>query len=93
MVTFKRKRLAIDIELRKKLDIICQFAKVKPRYINGNIISIDHTNLEYIETHKIFIKDHMFSFFNFSKEIYDGNLGNKNNIKEFESYLKKHLFF
>lgn len=88
MITFKRRRLAVDIELRKKIDIICHFAKVKPKYINGNIISIDHTNLEYVEPHKIFIKDHIFLFFNYSKEVYDGNLANKIDIKDFESYLK-----
>lgn len=84
MITFKRRRLAVDIELRKKIYIICHFAKVKPKYI----ISIDHTNLEYVEPHKIFIKDHMFLFFNYSKEVYDGNLANKIDIKDFESYLK-----
>ena len=30
----------------------------------------------------------MFLFFNYSKEVYDGNLANKIDIKDFESYLK-----
>lgn len=49
MVKFKKSKLGIEISLRKKLTIICEFCKIEPKFVNGNLITIEHTNLEYVE--------------------------------------------
>ena len=50
---------------------------------------INKTNLNYIEPHRIIIKGITFLAFNYSKTIYVGNLSNKIEINELESFIKK----
>lgn len=49
MVNIIKEKLPIEEFLRKKLELICGFAKTTPTIINGNIRKIDRTNLTYIE--------------------------------------------
>lgn len=49
MVNIIKEELPIEESLRKKLKLICEFAKTTPKIINGNIRKIDRTNLTYIE--------------------------------------------
>lgn len=57
MVNIIKEELPIEELLRKKLEIICEFAKTTPKIINVNIRKIDRTNLTYIEPNIIIIKD------------------------------------
>ena len=57
MVNIIKEELPIEEHLRKKLELICEFAKTTPTIINGNIRKIDKTNLTYIEPNRIIIKD------------------------------------
>ena len=77
-----------ELSLRKKIDFICDFTNNKPKFINSSIRKIDKTNLSYIEPHKLIIKDKTFLVFNYSNDIYIGNLNNKIKITELETYLK-----
>ena len=79
------------LEIKKKLEFICYFAKVKPTIINGSIRKIDKTNLSYIEPHKIIVKDTTFLAFNYSNEIYVGSLNKKIQLVELEDYIKNLL--
>lgn len=45
MVNIIKEELPIEESLRKKLELICEFSKVAPTIINGNIRKIDKTNL------------------------------------------------
>lgn len=72
----------------KRLEIICDFAGVKPEFKNGSIRKIDKTNISYIEPHKMVVKNKEFLFFNYSNEIYVKNLSEKLMITELESYMK-----
>ena len=45
MVNIIKKEIKLKESLKKKLEFICDFAKVKPTIINGNIRKIDRTNL------------------------------------------------
>ena len=65
MINIIKEELPIEESLRKKLELICEFAKVTPTLINGNIRKIDRTNLTYIEPNRIIIKDKTFLIFNF----------------------------
>ena len=76
------------ISLKKKIEFICEFAKVTPTFINGSIRKVDKTNLSYIEPHKIIINNNVFLAFNYSNEIYINNLSRKIKINELENYIK-----
>ena len=45
MLTIETKELEISVELKRKVDMICKFACVKPTITNGNIKSIKETNI------------------------------------------------
>ena len=88
MVNIIKEEITLEASLKKKLEFICDFAKVKPTIINGSIRKIDKTNLTYIEPHRIIIKDITFLIFNYSNEIFIENLSNKIKLSELENYLK-----
>lgn len=88
MVNIIKEEIILDELLKKKLEFICDFAKVKLTIINGSIRKIDKTNLTYIEPHRIIIKDITFLIFNYSNEIFIENLSNKIKLSELENYLK-----
>ena len=53
MVNIIKEELPIEESLKRKLELICEFSKVAPTIINGNIRKIDKTNLTYIEPNRI----------------------------------------
>ena len=64
-----KKEIIIEEDLKQKLEIICSFCNTKPKIINGNIRNIEHTNLSYIEPHRVIIKGITFLVFNYSNNI------------------------
>lgn len=90
MVNIIKEEIELDESLKKKLNFICDFAKVKPTIINGSIRRIDKTNFTYIEPHRIIINNTTFLAFNYSNEIFIENLSNKIKLSELENYLKIH---
>lgn len=72
-----KKEILMDEDLKQKLEIICSFANTKPTFINGSIRSIEKTNLNYIEPHRVIIKGITFLAFNYDKYIYIKNIRNK----------------
>lgn len=89
MVNIIKEEIILDESLKKKLEFICDFAKVKPTIINGSIRKIDKTNLTYIEPHRIYIKNNLYLAFNYSSDIYVNNLGKKIKLSELEDYIKQ----
>ena len=77
MVNIIKEEISLEESLKKKIEFICEFAKVQPTIINGSIRKIDKTNLTYIEQHRIIINDITFLAFNYSNEIFIENLSNK----------------
>ena len=84
-----KEEIRFEENLRKRLEFICEFSKVKPIFINGSIRKIEKTNLSYIEPHRVIIKNVTFLVFNYSKDVYISNLVNKIRLSELEEYLKK----
>ena len=82
--------LEMDLDLKKKIDVICSFTKMKPKYENGSIRKINKTNLVYIEPHKIFINDLVLLMFNNSNYVYIGNLNNKIPLSNLKSYIQNY---
>ena len=83
-----KQELQFEECLKQRLEFICEFAKVKPVFINGSIRKLDKTNLSYIEPHRIIINNTTFLAFNYSNEIFIENLSNKIKLSELEDYLK-----
>ena len=88
MINVIKKEIDMEEALKKRLEIICDFCNTTPTIINGSIRKIDKTNLNYIEPHRIIIKNVMFLAFNYSNEIYINNLSEKIKISELENYIK-----
>ena len=88
MVKIIKEELSLEESLKKKIEFICEFAKVQPTIINGSIRKIDKTNLTYIEPHRIIINNITFLAFNYSNEIFIENLSNKIKLSELENYIK-----
>ena len=89
MINIVMKELEFDEELKKRIEFICDFCNTTPTIINGNIRNIDKTNLSYIEPHRIIIKGITFLAFNYSKTLFVGNLSNKLELKDLESFIKQ----
>ena len=88
MVNIIKEEISLEESLKKKIEFICEFAKVQPTIINGSIRKIDKTNLTYIEPHRIIINNITFLAFNYSNEIFIANLSNKIKLSELENYIK-----
>lgn len=88
MVSIVSKELYFDEELKKKIEVICDFCNTTPTIINGCIKNIRRTNLSYIEPHRVIIRGITFLVFNYSKTIYIGNLRNSIEIKNLEDFIK-----
>ena len=77
MVNVIKQEVRMEESLRNRLEFICEFCKVKSTIINGNLRTIDKTNLTYLEPHRIIINGITFLAFNYSNEIFIENLNNK----------------
>ena len=88
MINIISKQIEFEEELKRKIEFICDFCNTTPTIINGSIRRVEHTNLTYIEPHRIIINDITFLVFNYFNEIFIENLSNKIKLSELEDYLK-----
>ena len=88
MIKIIKKEIEIEESLKQRIMIICDFCNTTPTLINGSIRKIDKTNLNYIEPHRIIIKDNLYLAFSYSNEVYISNLSKKIKISELENYIK-----
>lgn len=59
MVNITKQEVRMEEHLRKRLELICEFCRVKPIIINGNLRTIDKTNLTYLELHRIIYRENI----------------------------------
>ena len=59
MVNVTKQEVRMEEHLRKRLELICEFCRVKPIIINGNLRTIDKTNLTYLELHRIIYRENI----------------------------------
>ena len=88
MVNIIKQEIEIEEALKNKIEFICSFCNTTPTIFNGSIRTIEHTNLTYVEPHRIIIKDKMFLAFNYEANIYIENLTNSIMLKDLEDYIK-----
>ena len=89
MVKIIKQEIDIEEALKKKLEFICNFCNTKCEIKKGSIRTIEKTNLSYVEPHRIIIKGITFLAFNYSKTLYVGNLSNKLELKDLETFIKE----
>ena len=83
-----KQELQFEESLKQRLEFICEFSKVTPKFVNGSIRKIEKTNISYIEPHRVIINNTTFLVFNYSNDVYISNLTKKIKISELEEYLK-----
>ncbi len=83
-----KEQLQFEESLKQRLEFICEFAKATPIFINGSIRKIEHTNLSYVEPHRVIVKNITLLVFNYSNDVYINNLYKKIKLSELEDYLK-----
>lgn len=88
MIKFTTQELEMEKSLKQRIEFICEFCHVTPIITNGSIKRINNTNLNYIEPHKIVVNNTTFLAFNYSTDIYIGNLNKKIKLVELEDYIK-----
>lgn len=88
MIKFTTQELEMEKSLKQRIEFICEFCHVTPTITNGSIKRINNTNLNYIEPHKIVVNNTTFLAFNYSTDIYIGNLNRKIKLVELEDYIK-----
>ena len=72
-----KRKINMTDELRSKIKWACTFNNCVPMIKNGSLKIIEHTNLAYVEPHRVVIKEKLFLFFNNHEYFYIGNLENK----------------
>ena len=83
-----KQELQFEESLKQRLEFICEFSKVTPKFVNGSIRKLEKTNISYIEPHRVIIKNITFLVFNYLNNVYVSNLSKKIKLSELEEYLK-----
>ena len=90
MLSITRKEINISKELKSKIEWACKLKQVTPEIINGSLRIVEHTNLAYVEPHKVIIKNNLYLFFNEHDYFYIGNLRNKYPLSQLQEYIARH---
>ena len=87
MLHIIKKEINMSKELLSKIEWTCKMKKVKPEIINGTLRIVEHTNLAYVEPHRVIIKDKLYLFFNEQDYFYIDSLENKYPLSKFNEYI------
>lgn len=60
MINVIKQEVRMEESLRKRLEFICEFCRVKPIIINGNLRTIDKANLIYLLNQKNLLNKEIF---------------------------------
>ncbi len=60
MLKIKKDMLLFDDEIKDRLDFIVKYTNNIATFENGNVITIEKTNLHYVEPHRTSIKNKWF---------------------------------
>ena len=88
MLNIETKELIISDKLKKKVDMICKFACVKPTYHNGNVINIVNSNIAYVKPHILTIDNNDYLIFEEFNHVFINGYENKILFKDLEEYIK-----
>ena len=77
MISIVKRKINMTDELRSKIKWACTFNNCVPKIKDVSLKIIEHTNLAYVEPHRVIIKEKLFLFFNEHNYFYIGDLENK----------------
>ena len=89
MLDIRKDKLPFDYNIKDRLEFICKYLNREARFINGNIITLERTNLHYVEPHKFIIDKHLFLFFNYSSDVYYQTLAKRIEFKDLQRFIKE----
>ncbi len=90
MINIVKKKINMSDELKAKINWSCKFNNRPYQIIEGHLRIVEHTNLAYVEPHKVIIGDTLYLFFNEQKHFYIGNLKKKIPIVDLSDYIARH---
>ena len=62
MISTVKREIAIEKELRSKIEWACTFSNCEPKIKNGNLRMVEKTNIAYVEPHSVVIKGKLYLF-------------------------------
>lgn len=90
MIKIVKKKINMSKELKDKIIWTCKFSNQSYQLIEGCLRIVAHTNLAYVEPHKVIIDNKLYLFFNQEKHFYIGNLKKKIPLAELSEYIARH---
>jgi len=90
MIKVIKKKIDMSEELKSKIEWSCKFSKQKYQIIEGCLRIVEHTNLAYVEPHKVIIDNQLYLFFNEHTHFYIGDLKKKIPLSKLEEYIARH---
>ena len=60
MIKIIKKKINMSDELKTKIDWSCKFSKQKYKIYEGCLRVVEHTNLAYVEPHKVIINNQLY---------------------------------
>ena len=94
MISIVKKKNKIKRELLSKIEWACSLNAIKLEHkmiFEGCLRIIEHTNLAYVEPHRVIIKDKLFLFFNECDYFYVGDLRYKYHLSQLKDYIERLL--
>lgn len=88
MVNIIKQEIEIETALKNKIEFICSFCNTIPTIHNGSIRTIEHTNLTYVEPHRVIINGITYLAFNYEPNVYVENLSKPIPLSDLEEYIK-----
>ena len=90
MLKITKKEINMSKELLSKIEWACRLkfnGKEQPNIMNGCLRMIEHTNLAYVEPHRVIIKDRLYLFFNEHDYFYVEDLITKYPLSKLQNYI------
>ena len=88
MVNIIKQEIEMETALKNKIEFICSFCNTTPTIHNGSVRTIEHTNISYVEPHRIVIKGITYLAFNYESIVYVENLSKCISLNDLEKYIK-----
>ena len=60
MLNIIKEKLDLSPDLKKKIDWACKFNNIPSQIIEGHLRIVEHTNLAYVEPHKVIIGETLY---------------------------------
>jgi len=93
MLSVIKKEINMSKELLSKIKWACTFNNSEPKIYNGSLRIIEHSNLAYVEPHRVIIKDSLYLFFNEQDYFYVRDLRTKYPLSKLQDYIARHWYF